>query len=30
MLQIQPPMTRVIDAIAFAADAHRQQRRKDR
>ncbi|MET0893489.1 MAG: HD domain-containing protein [Pseudoxanthomonas sp.] len=30
MLQIQPPMTRVIDAIAFAAHAHRMQRRKDK
>ena len=30
MTHIHPPMTRVIDAIAFAAHAHRLQRRKDR
>ena len=30
MTTIQAPMTRVIDAIAFAAHAHRMQRRKDK
>lgn len=29
MTTAHPPMTRVIDAIAFAAHAHRMQRRKD-
>lgn len=30
MTTTQPPLTRVIDAIAFAAHEHRRQRRKDR
>ena len=30
MTHAHPPMTRVIDAIAFAAHAHRMQRRKDK
>ncbi len=30
MTTTHPPLTRVIDAIAFAAHAHRMQRRKDK
>lgn len=30
MTATHPPLTRVIDAIAFAAHAHRMQRRKDK